>query len=343
MPIGPIMLDIAGTCLSKEDEKILQNPLVGGVILFSRNYESLEQLQKLIYNIRNCRKNPILIAVDQEGGRVQRFRDNFTELPANRKLGEIYDKNKDDALNYADEMGWLMASEMLSVGIDLSFAPVLDLDTGSSSVIKDRGFHSEPTAITEIATAYISGMHQAGMAAVGKHFPGHGSVTADSHIAVPHDARDIVNIAEADLIPFSKLAQQLDAVMPAHIIYEKVDSLPAGFSSIWLQEILRNDCFFTGAIFSDDLTMKGAEVIGDYPTRAKTALTAGCDMVLVCNNRPAAIEIVAALVGHDDPRSQQRLLKLCGHFLTTFDELRNTSEWLEARAIAKELNLVKNN
>lgn len=337
MPIGPIMLDIASTSLSKEDEALLQNPLVGGVILFTRNYESLPQLQQLVYRIRNCRKDPILIAVDQEGGRVQRFHDKFTELPANRKLGEWYDKDKDQALLYANEMGWLMASEMLAIGIDLSFAPVLDLDTGKSAVIKGRGFHSNPAAIIELAIAYISGMHEAGMAATGKHFPGHGTVIEDSHIAIPIDKRSIETITTADMLPFVKLAQQLDAIMPAHIIYEQIDKLPAGFSNIWLQEILRDNCFFSGAIFSDDLSMKGAEVIGDFPSRAKKALSAGCDMILVCNNRPAAQQIIHALADYNDPRAQQRLLKLCGHFSMTFDELIHTQDWHEARVIAKEL------
>ncbi len=342
MPIGSIMLDIAGTTLTKEEEQLLKNPMVGGLNLFSRNYENLAQLQQLVYRIRNCRKDPILIAVDQEGGRVQRFHQNFTTLPANRKLGEIYDKDKEQALKDASEMGWLMASEMLSVGIDLSFAPVLDLDTGESAVIKDRGFHSDPTKIIEIATAYIGGMHQAGMAAIGKHFPGHGTVKEDSHIAIPIDIRDMEAISVTDMLPFQKLADLLDAVMPAHIIYEKIDHLPAGFSNIWLQEILRNNCYFHGAIFSDDITMKGADVVGDFTKRAKVALSAGCDMVLVCNNRAAAIEVVKALAGHDDPRSQQRLLKLCGHFGMTHEELTHTLEWHEAQEIAKKISLGEN-
>lgn len=336
MPIGPIMLDIAGTALTQEDEQLLKNPLVGGLILFSRNYENLEQLQQLIYNIRNCRKDPILIAVDQEGGRVQRLHEGFTKLPANRKLGALYDKNQEKALEYANEIGWLMASEMLSIGIDFSFAPVLDVDNGHCAVIKGRGFHREPEKIIEIATAYISGMHQAGMAATGKHFPGHGSVKEDSHLIVPKDLRDMEVIAAADMFPFEKLAHLLDAVMPAHIIYEKIDQLPAGFSNIWLQEILRGSCGFNGVIFSDDISMKGAEVIGSFAERATTALSAGCDMVLVCNNRPAAQEVLAALKKHSNPRSQQRLLKLCGHFCMTYEELTNTLEWHQAQKLLEE-------
>lgn len=336
MPIGPLMIDVAGTALSDDDRAILQNPLVGGLILFTRNYENLDQLRQLIYEIRNCRKDPILIAVDQEGGRVQRLQNEFTRLPPNRWLGEVYDKNADEALDYANAIGWLMASEMLSVGIDLSFAPVLDIDTGESAVITGRGFHRDPEKIVDLAIAYIHGMQHAGMAATGKHFPGHGSVKEDSHVTIPRDKRELHVITSHDIVPFEQLARLLEAVMPAHVIYEKVDTLPAGFSQIWLQEFLRGQYFFHGAIFSDDLTMKGAEIMGSYAERAKAALSAGCDMVLVCNNRHAVNEVLQSLDSYNDPRCQQRLLKLCGHFQITYDELIQLPEWREVRNIARK-------
>lgn len=338
MPIGPIMLDVAGFELSNEDKELLQNPLVGGVILFSRNYHDLQQVRQLVYDIRNCRKNPILIAVDQEGGRVQRFQKGFTALPPNRIFGELFDKDPQIAVDMATKIGWLMASEVLAVGVDLSFAPVLDIDTGLSEVIKGRGFHVEPDKLSDLAASYVTGMHEAGMAATGKHFPGHGSVIEDSHVAIPKDKRPMEKIGELDLLPFVNLAQSLDAIMPAHIIYPEIDELPAGFSRIWLQEILRDDIYFNGAIFSDDLSMKGAEVMGDFVARAKAALVAGCDMILVCNNREAAIEVVESLNGYKDERSEQRLLKLCGRFHMTREELIRTREWKQAAKLADELN-----
>lgn len=342
MPIGPLMIDIATTLLSKEDEKLLQNPQVGGLILFNRNFENLDQLRRLIYQVRNCRKDPILIAVDQEGGRVQRFHDKFTSLPSNRVLGELYEQNPDEAIEYAYMLGWLMASELLSVGVDMSFAPVLDIDTGFSEVIKGRGFHSNPDIITELGIAYIHGMQEAGMAATGKHFPGHGSVQEDSHHTIPIDTRDLKTIAANDTVPFEQLALLLDAVMTAHVIYENIDTLPAGFSQIWLQEFLRAQFAFQGAIFSDDLTMKGANVMGDFPSRAHAALSAGCDMILICNNRPEVAEVLHSLKNYSEMRSQQRLLKLCGHFSMTHNELIETTRWKEARYIAMKLNEPRN-
>jgi beta-N-acetylhexosaminidase len=338
MPIGSIMLDVAGFELSSEDKELLQNPLVGGVILFSRNYHDLQQLRQLVYEIRNCRKDPVLIAVDQEGGRVQRFQEGFTTLPPNRIFGELFDEDQPKAINMAMEIGWLMAVEILAVGIDLSFGPVLDIDTGLSEIIRGRGFHADPCKVSDLAISYITGMHEAGMAATGKHFPGHGSVIEDSHITIPKDKRPMEQIGKLDLLPFTNLAQSLNAIMPAHIIYSEVDELPACFSKIWLQDILRHDIYFNGAIFSDDLGMKGAEVMGGFVARAKAALVAGCDMILVCNNRGAAVEIVEALAGYRDARSEQRLLKLCGHFYMTREELTRNREWQHAVRLAEELN-----
>ncbi len=337
MPIGPLMIDLESTKITKEEIELLQHPLVGGVILFSRNFEDIDTLRQLVYSIRNACKTPLLIAIDQEGGRVQRLKDGFTQLPPNRLLGQLYDKDREKALKFANSIGWLMASEMLVLGIDISFAPVLDIDTGLSSIIKGRGFHEDPDSISFLAEAYINGMNNAGMSATGKHFPGHGNVKEDSHLQLPHDNRSMQEISDLDIIPFSDLATRLDAIMPAHIVYDEVDELPACFSEIWLKEILRTEFCFNGAIISDDLSMKATECMGDYNTRARYALSAGCDMVLVCNNRKGVHEVLSASEIPVNPKSQQRLLKLCGHFQMTQEELVRLPEWNEARYCIEQL------
>lgn len=285
-------MDVAGLSLTDEDRLVLEHPFIGGVILFSRNYQSPEQVTQLIREIRAIRAD-LLIAVDQEGGRVQRFKSALTRLPPMATLGRLYDHNPQAALSYATDLAWLMASEMLSLGVDISFAPVLDLAYGVSTVIGDRAFHDNPTTVVELAGAYIKGMKLAGMAATGKHFPGHGAVAADSHIELPVDTRELDDIRKKDLQPFVLLADQLAAIMPAHIVYERVDANPAGFSEVWLQSVLRQELGFKGLIFSDDLSMKGATIAGDYSARAGQALRAGCDMILLCNDRDG----VKALLG----------------------------------------------
>ena len=272
--MGPVMLDLEGTTLTSADIKRIQHPLVGGVILFSRNIESVAQVQRLIAEIRTIRPQ-LILAIDQEGGRVQRIKDGVTRLPPLRKLGELYEEDEERAQLQAQDWGWLMASEMLALGLDISFAPVLDLDFGRSEVIGDRAFHGNPTVVTRLAKAYISGMHEAGMAVTGKHFPGHGWVLADSHVDIPTDPRHKAELQFLDMVPFRKLAEQLDGVMPAHVIYSELDDQPAGFSTYWLQTVLRQQFNFKGVIFSDDLAMEGATVAGSFSDRAQAALDAG--------------------------------------------------------------------
>jgi beta-N-acetylhexosaminidase len=311
MSIGPVMLDVHGLELLPEERDLLLHPAVGGVILFSRNYASVEQVRALASAIHRLRQPPLLVAVDQEGGRVQRFRDGFFRLPPVGQIGVLYDADRQRALHLAQEAGWLMASEILSVQVDLSFAPVLDLDLGISTVIGDRAFHRRPAVVAELALAYQRGMHEAGMATVGKHFPGHGGVAADSHHSLPEDPRALVDIELKDLIPFQRLVHNgLNGIMAAHVLYPQVDSQPAGFSRRWLSTVLRGQLGFQGAIFSDDLSMGGAQWAGDPPQRARMALDAGCDMVLVCNQPEHAAAVVESLLAYDDPASHLRLARM---------------------------------
>jgi beta-N-acetylhexosaminidase len=292
--IGPLMLDVEGLTLTDNEKIILAKPLVGGLILFSRNFQSPNQLATLVAEVRSCSPN-IIIAVDQEGGRVQRFKEGFTIIPPMASLGKLFNKSPEDALQKAKDFGWLIASELLAYDIDLSFAPVLDRDHGVSSVIGDRAFSNDADIIIELTCAFIDGMHEAGMIATGKHFPGHGGVAADSHHEVPEDSRSLKALKDDDLYIFSSLIsdeQKLDAVMPAHVIYSSVDKSPAGFSKVWLQTILRKEMGFEGVIFSDDLAMEGASVAGSFAERAKAAINAGCDMILVCNHPVGAAEVL---------------------------------------------------
>ena len=337
MSIGPVMADVQGLELQPEERELLQHPAVGGVILFSRNYESVEQVQQLARDIHSVREPALLVAVDQEGGRVQRFRDGFFRLPPVGKLGEIFIHDKHRALQLSQEAGWLMASEILSVGVDLSFAPVLDLDLGISTVIGDRAFHREAEAVTELALAYQRGMHQAGMASVGKHFPGHGGVVADSHQSLPEDARSLADLEMQDLIPFERLIHNgLNGIMAAHVLYPQVDAQPAGFSPRWLSGILRESLGFQGAIFSDDLSMGGAEWAGDYPERAHLALRSGCDMVLVCNQPHYAIEVIESLVRHNDPTAHLRLARMRGSAFPDRAQLMASQRWQTATALLEQ-------
>lgn len=298
---GQVMLDLEGVELSAAERELLRHPQAGGVILFSRNYESVEQLAALVASIHAVRDPHLLVAVDHEGGRVQRFRAGFTRLPPAAALGRVYDADQKRGRELAKEAGWLMAAELRAVGLDFSFAPVLDLARGLSGVIGDRAFHRDPQVVAILAQAYVHGMHEAGMAAVGKHFPGHGGVREDSHLTLPVDTRSLERLLAADAVPFARLAAGgLPGIMPAHVRYAQVDELPAGFSRYWLHTVLRQRLGFQGAIFSDDLSMAGAEFIGDYPARAQAALEAGCDMVLVCNHPQGAALVLDALAGRDD-------------------------------------------
>ncbi len=292
LPLGPLMLDLKGLSLSDDEAQLLRNPEVGGLILFARNYEAPDQLQALMGQVREVRPD-ILVSVDQEGGRVQRLREGVTRLPPMAALGKRCASDESQALHEAHELGWLMAAELRDFDIDFSFAPVLDKDWARSGVIGDRAFAESVDAITKLASAFMQGMHEAGMPATGKHFPGHGWVEADSHLAIPIDERPLQSIADCDMRPCAALIDQgLDAIMPAHVIYSQVSEEPAGFCQYWLQQQLRDRLGFNGVIFSDDLTMEGASVAGGFPQRAAKALQAGCDMVLVCNKPEGALQVL---------------------------------------------------
>ena len=312
--IGALMLDIAGTELTQEDIELLQAPQVGGVILFTRNIKSPAQVRALTDHMRQVRPE-ILIAVDQEGGRVQRLKTGFTLLPAMGHFGELYLTESEKALELAEQCGWLMAIEVLAVGIDFSFAPVLDIND-ISDVIGDRAFAKNIQDIVPLAQAFMAGMQRAGMATTGKHFPGHGSVKADSHVAAAIDSRSYDEIYAQDMQSFIQLKTQLDALMPAHVIYENVDPNPAGFSPFWIQKILRQELKFDGVLFSDDLSMQAACVAGDADARIRAALDAGCDMGLVCNNRESACVALTGIENLPLP-NQERLERMRGKIPTT--------------------------
>lgn len=334
MTLGPVMLDLQGTSMSAEESEILRHPLVGGVILFTRNYHDVAQLTELIQQIQRIRDPHLLIAVDHEGGRVQRFREGFSRLPAVGRLGKLHHSQPDKARTLSEAMGWLMATELRAVGVDFSFAPVVDLDYGVSEVIGDRAFHRDPNIVFDLAYAYMRGMQSAGMAATAKHFPGHGAVLADSHIAIPEDHRDADTIWRNDIIPFRRLIENgLAAVMPAHVIYTQIDPAhPAGFSRYWLQTILRGQLHFQGVIFSDDLNMEGASVAGtSYTDRALAAFQAGCDMALICNNRPGALQILDQLDENTNPVSRSRLARMHGRPLQHHNDLQHNPRWLQVR------------
>lgn len=329
---GPVMLDVAGKSLTPEDEARLRHPLVGGVILFTRNYDSPGQLAELTSSIHALRTPPLLIAVDHEGGRVQRFREGFTKIPPMRELGKEWDAHPKRARHLAQQAGFVLASELRACGVDFSFTPVLDVDYGASSVIGDRAFHSEPQAIAELAHSLLLGLKQGGMPTVGKHFPGHGFVRADSHLEIPIDERSYTDIELSDLIPFRQLVNYgLTAVMPAHVIYPKVDSRPAGFSKVWLKDILRGELGFEGCIFSDDLSMEGAAVAGGIVQRAEAALNAGCDVVLVCNKPDSADELLAGLKWDMPVPSRARLAQMHGRsHPKTLMQLHEEAEFIKA-------------
>jgi beta-N-acetylhexosaminidase len=325
------MVGLSGKALTEEERDMLSHPMVGAVILFTRNYDNPQQLQDLITEIHLLRDPHLLVCVDHEGGRVQRFREGFTRLPPLRLFGELYDEEPKRAKRLAETAGWLMAVELRAVGIDFSFAPVLDLDYGVSEIIGDRSFHRQPQAVADLAQSYISGMNKAGMAATGKHFPGHGAVEVDTHLGIARDERPLVDIESDDLVPFERLIRAgLHGVMPAHVIYPQVDNKPAGFSPFWLQEILRKRLGFQGAIFSDDLLMEGAAVAGNVCDRAEAALAAGCDMVLVCDNFSEICNTLERLERFDNPASHLRLARMHGRHLLTRDQLHNNPQWHQA-------------
>ena len=339
-PLGPVMLDVVGKSLSDDDLRRLHHPLTGGVILFARNYESRAQVTALCAAIHHARPG-ILIAVDHEGGRVQRFRsDGFTRLPAMRALGQLWDRDVLQSCKVATALGYVLAAELRACGVDLSFTPVLDLDYGPSEVIGDRAFHRDPRVVTMLAKSIHHGLLQAGMANCGKHFPGHGFVAADSHIAIPVDERDPKDILKEDAAPYGWLGMSLSAVMPAHVIYPFFDSQPAGFSRKWLS-LLRDELGFEGVIFSDDLSMEGASVAGNVVQGAHAALSAGCDMVLVCNSPDKADQLLDGLdptVALDAKRSAARIAALVPTSPPkTWDELQADPVYKAACGLVKSL------
>lgn len=338
MSLGPVMLDLAGRELSAEECELLRHPAVGGVILFARNFQDPDQLSALTTQIHALREPPLLIAVDQEGGRVQRFREGFTRLPAAARFGALAARHPEQGRQAAAAVAWLMAAELRAVGVDFSFAPVLDLDLGVSAVIGDRAFADSVNRVTELAAAWCEGAREAGMASVGKHFPGHGGVAADSHTELPLDERRLADLELEDLVPFERLVRRgLEAVMPAHVVYSRVDSRPAGFSAFWLKEVLRQRLGFQGVIFSDDLNMAAAAAGGDPGTRARVALEAGCDVLLVCNNRPAALEVTHALRDWNDPTAHVRCLRMHGRRAVARNRLHLDPRWQRGVRTAGQL------
>jgi beta-N-acetylhexosaminidase len=325
------MVDVAGTSLTAEDRRVLAHPLVGAAILFTRNYSDPAQLESLVSEIRAVRKPPLLVTVDHEGGRVQRFRHGFTELPPQRAIGRAYDVDPEAGRRLAWQCGWLLAAELRAVGVDLSFAPCVDLDFGVSEVIGDRAYHRDPEVVAALAVACMQGMRTAGMAATAKHFPGHGAVVADSHKSLPVDRRPLAELGE-ELLPYRRLvANGLTSVMVAHVLFPEVDPSPAGFSRRWVQQELRWGLGFTGAVFSDDLSMGGAAFAGTVPERARRALAAGCDILSVCNDRAAVLATLDELAGESDPLSQVRLARLHGRPALDRSALERSDRWSECR------------
>jgi len=322
------MIDIEGTELVPADRELLREPAVGGLILFSRNYESPGQVAALVAEVRALRKPPLLIAVDYEGGRVQRFHDGFTDIPPMRRIGLYYDRDPDDALDLARSIGWLIGSELRAVGIDLSFSPCLDLDWGVNQAIGDRAFHRQPDVVCALAASYCRGLREAGMAAVGKHFPGHGAVVADSHEQLPVDRRDAGDLLD-DMRPYEFLLRYdlLPAVMVAHVVYSELDRLPASLSPIWIRSRLRAELGFDGAVFSDDMSMKATAEFGSMSQRARRALDAGSDMVIICNDRSAARRAVSALAEYRNPTSMVRLARLHGRRHESLSALHRGESW----------------
>lgn len=340
LPPGPVVVDVEGLKLSKAEKRRLRHPLVGGVILFARNFQSREQLCELTRKIHEVRDEPLLIAVDHEGGRVQRFRDDgFTHLPPMQALGRVWDDDPLGAMRLATGAGYVLAAELRACGVDFSFTPVLDLDYGASEVIGNRAFHRDARVVAMLARALAQGLALAGMGACGKHFPGHGFVDADSHLEIPVDPRPLERILTEDAAPYGWLGDGvLPAVMPAHVVYPKVDDRPAGFSRRWVQEILRDRLAYDGVVFSDDLTMEGAAAAGDILARAEAALSAGCDMVLVCNRPDMADDLLGRLRFAPAPESVARIRRLAPRTpAPDWNTLQADSRYQHARRLQSQI------
>lgn len=331
MTLGPLMIDLEGTVLQPEEREMLAHPSVGSVILFARNYAEPEQLTRLVADIHAVRSPALIVGVDHEGGRVQRFRAGFSKLPPLRRIGHEHDADPQAGAALARELGWLMAAELRAHGVDLSFAPCVDLDYGVSEVIGDRALHADPAVVGALAVAYQAGMRSAGMSATAKHFPGHGAVVADSHHALPVDRRRLVDL-DADIAPYRLLiANGLAGVMVAHVLYPEVDSVPASASARWIRGILREELRFQGVVFADDLSMVGAAAVGGIVERAERALDAGCDVLPVCNHRPSAIAVIEGLKAAPDPVAALRRVRLRGRPQQDIEALRASERWRMAQ------------
>lgn len=330
MSLGPLMVDVAGTALTSEDRQVLSHPLVGSVILFTRNYQDVAQLRALVADIKSLRVPSLLIGVDHEGGRVQRFRQGFSVLPAMRRIGQTFEGEATAGKQMAHELGWLMAAELRDIGIDFSFAPCVDLDYGVSQIIGDRAFHASADVVGQLALATMQGMRAAGMAATAKHFPGHGAVLADSHLALPIDTRTLAQLAD-DIAPYRPLvADGLAAVMMAHVLFPAVDDVPASFSRRWVQQILRGELGFTGVVFADDLSMEGAGAMGDVVARAAGAVAAGCDILPLCNDRAAVLQVLQHWHYTAEPESWRRIESMRGKERVLPASLRSSAQYLES-------------
>jgi len=334
MSLGPLMIDLEGTTITAQERELLRHPLVGGVILFTRNYADPDQLTRLVAEIHAERTPSLIVGVDHEGGRVQRFRPGFSELPAARRIGHEFDADPRAGLELARRMGWLMAAELRSHGVDISFAPCVDLDYGVSEVIGARAFHSRPEIVGQLAVAYMHGMRAAGMAATAKHFPAHGAVVADSHRSLPVDRRELADLGD-DLAPYRRLISNgLAAVMACHVQFPAVDTAPASLSARWIRDVLRGELRFQGVVFTDDLSMGGAAAaVGDIVTRARQALAAGCDMLPVCNNRTSVIALLDRLDVDPEPASRLRLVRLHGRDGMPRADLAATPDWIRSREL----------
>jgi len=330
--LGPLMIDLRGTAIAADEREWLKSPLVGGVILFTRNFSSREQLEDLVADLHAIRTPPLLVTVDHEGGRVQRFREPFFTLPPFRALGRLYDEDQQRALKTAAALGWLMAAELRAVGIDMSFTPCVDRDLGLSEVIGDRALHTDARAVAALARRIMNGAKRAGMAATAKHFPTHAGARSDSHTDVAVDRRELAELGD-DLAPYRELiANGLPAVMVAHVSFPLVDEAPASLSSLWINAQLREQLGFSGAVITDDVSMAGASVGGSVAARARRALDAGCDLVLLCNSPDEVPGVLEALDGYVNPSAQLRLSRLHGRGGMSWDQLRESAEWRRAQA-----------
>ena len=342
MSLGPLMISLRGTTVDPDEHGWLKSPAIAGVILFSRNYESPEQLEELIREIRSVRSPPLLVTVDQEGGRVQRFGAPFQRLPPMRSLGYLYDTDPSAALRAAEQLAWLMAAELRVCGVDMSFAPVVDIDRGLASVIGDRALHHSGEVVASLAAAFLVGAKSAGMHVCAKHFPTHAGAVVDSHEALATDKRKYEELID-DLVPYRHLISRgLRAVMMAHVVFPDLDSQPASFSSWWINTQLREALQFSGVVISDDISMGGAVGLGTPAERAIAAIDAGCDLVLLCNDPDAVPGVIEALENRSHPASQHRLSRLRGEACPDREKLRSLSSWQDALATIDQLNAAPN-